>query len=753
MSIDAPSAPPTSHGMNLSMEVNTASEVAFLHARDAHVKGDMDNAAADYARAIELDGNNADALHLLGVVHAQRQNYADAERLIRRALEIKEVWAYHDNLGKFLQEQGKLTEALVAYLRAIELKPELDETINIAAFIAVHLGLLDQAADLFHRLVTLHPEDAVVSNNLGNTLYRLHRYDDAEKYYRQAIGTRPDYAAAHYNLGILLGALQRHEEAIDAYREAIRLQPESPEALNNLGFIFQAQKRYNDAESAYRKALAIRPDMIDVITNLGNLYSDQKRYAEAEEQFSTAVSMAPDLNFDRVLLSYCKRQNYAWDGLQEIHDSIKTALTDGTTEPVEPLQLFSMNNISPLDQLRAGSNKINKEFNEILKQPPLVDPDRCTRGKRLRIGYLSADFCEHATMHLLLGVLENRDISTCETYLYSIGPASEDRCRQRARQACEIFRDLKHLDDRRAAEVIAADQIDILVDLKGFTADCRLGILAWRPAPIIAGWLGYPGTLGHPRLGDYIIGDPVVTPMGHAEHFSETLALLPHSYQPTDNRRPIGRKPARAEVGLPENGFVFCSFNQAFKLNPETFAVWCKLLREVPNSVLWLLEPVPSAIINLRRAAEKNGVAAARIIFAPWAPQEDHLGRLQLADLALDTHPYGSHTTGSDALWAGIPLVSRMGETFASRVSASLLTAVGLPELIARDWDEYFAIARRIALDPAECMSLRERLQSLRHTCPLFDTQRFSRDLHHLYHQIWRQHEAGERHALALSHA
>lgn len=728
----------------------TTSQEAFLAARAAHVDGDLGLAEAGYRQAIDLDPSNADAIHLLGVLCAQNHQLNDAENLIRQALRLKDIWAFHDNLGKVLQDLGKTAEARDAYLRAAELNPDHAEGLSNAAVLSLQLGDLTQAALIFRRILDRWPDQPVILNNLGNILFQRCRYAESEQSFRRAITLDPAYAMAHYNLGNLLTTLARHDEAIVAYRSAIRCQPDYPEALNNLGNLYLDLRQYVEAETAYLQALRQNPHLVEVISNLGNLYSEQKRHADAEKYYRQALSLNPGSTHLQVLFSYCLRNLCAWREIQPLNKSITAALAHNSADVVETLQLFSEPGVTPIQQLQAGLRKVSKDLGSILQHDPLVPPNVRGDGARLRIGYLSADFHEHATMHLLQGVLQRRDTAHFETWLYSFGPNIEDPWRQRARESCEHFVDIRTLGDKAAAEIIAKDNIDILVDLKGYTTDSRLGISAWRPAPIIVSWLGYPGTLGHPRLADYLIGDPVVTPPEHASHYSETLALMPHSYQPTDSLRKIGRKPTRREAGLPEEGFVFCSFNQPFKINPDTFSIWCRLLRAHTGSVLWLLEHTPTARANLCKEAEQQGVDPSRIIFAKWASQADHLGRLQLADIALDTFPYGSHTTGSDALWAGVPLISRLGDTFSSRVSASLLTAVQLPELIARNWDEYHAIADRLAARPEELANLKARLAAQRLSSPLFDTEKFTRDLERMYRTIWQQRRDGSRQLIVL---
>lgn len=364
--------------------------------------------------------------------------------------------------------------------------------------------------------------------------------------------------------------------------------------------------------------------------------------------------------------------------------------------------------------------------------------------EKLQIGYLSYDFFEHATMRLLAGVFERRDTNAFDIVLFSYGPCKEDDFTKRIAETGLPVIDIAALSDQAVAALIHDNKIDVLVDLKGYTTGSRLGITARRPAPIIVSWLGYPGSLGHGRLADYIIGDDIVTPAARADDFSERLALMPHTYQPNDDKRVIPSvPPGRQTVGLPEKGMVFCSFNQMMKLNPGMFDVWCRLLADTRDSVLWLLDPESdTAKSNLLRVAGRHGVAE-RLIFAPQASQVEHLTRLQLADIALDTYPCNSHTTASDALWAGVPLVTVMGDTFAGCVAASLLSAHGLGELVSTDINGYFEKIIGIAHDPDWLRRLKRQLIDRRASSPLFDTTRFTRDLEQLYRAIVSNERAG----------
>ncbi|WP_428384553.1 UDP-N-acetylglucosamine-peptide N-acetylglucosaminyltransferase [Methylocystis sp.] len=360
---------------------------------------------------------------------------------------------------------------------------------------------------------------------------------------------------------------------------------------------------------------------------------------------------------------------------------------------------------------------------------------------KLRLGYLSNDFQDHATAHLLIEAIELQDRARFELHAYSYGGSDDGAMRARLSRAFDSFNDITPLSDAEAAQAIHRNGIDILIDLKGFTQATRTSILALRPAPIQVNFLGYPGTLG-PGLCDYIITDAFCTPPESAADYAESFAYLPYSYQPHGRHSVINIAPRRVVAGLPEEGFVFCCFNQAFKLTPAVFDIWCRLLRNVPKSVLWLLA-AHDAEGNLRNEAWERGVDGSRLIFAPDLPHAEHLGRLQLADLVLDTAPYGAHTTASDALWAGVPIVTRPGSTFSSRVAGSLLHAVGLPELVVEDQDDYFELAFGLATDKDRLSGLRQTLATNRLRTPLFDVKAYTVALETLYGRMWARYRAG----------
>lgn len=673
-----------------------------------------------------------------------------------------------------LLEHGQFAAALAPLEQALALEPDVAETRFHHGLALQNLGRLAEAEASYTACLRLAPGHALAYNNLGNLLDAQGRNDEALRCFDTAIDKDPSLVLAHYNRGRLLHAaqqtaaaldsysrcielgadfaeaysncglvlleLRQHEAALQCFAQALELRPDFAEAYNNSGIVLLELHHYADAVRCFEQAATLRPDYAEAYNNLGTAWAELKEFDAAGAAFRQALRLRPNYGHAAGQAYRCALSACDWHAKAADEESLAAMLVAGVADiPVfATLALPDRADFPAAILQRRAATLYAQARYPALAGPPLVTATSVA-GERLRIGYLSADFHEHATMHLLRGVLAAHDRRRYAIHGYSYGPAADATTRAVAGHF-DVFRDLGRLSDQAAAEQIAADGIDILVDLKGYTAHTRLGITALRPAPVIVSWLGYPGTLGARRLADYLIGDAVATPAEHAAHFSETLVLLPHCYQPNDRARRIGACPNRTALGLPQQGFVFCSFNQSYKFDPAMFDLWCRLLREVPGSVLWLLAPGATAQANLQREAAARGVGAERLVFAPSLGQEEHLGRLQAADLALDTFPVTSHTTASDALWAGVPLVTQIGGSFVSRVAASLLHAVGLPELVTASGEAYFALARDIALDPARLAALRQTLIAGKSSAPLFDTPRFTRNLERGYAAIWARH-------------
>lgn len=757
-------------------DVSVPFNLALLY----HAAQRPDAAEAAYRRALAIQPDFVTAAYSLAVLLEQQGRTEEAEAAYRQTLVLAPAHAEaHNNLGNLLKNRGDTAAAENEYRQAIALLPGYASAHYNLGLLLQEMQHLDEAEAAYRQAIAHQPDYAEALNNLGNLLREKQQEHAAETVLRQALALRPDYADAQYNLGCLLLQHKRFAEAEQALRSSLALQPDRADALNNLGLLLEEQKRLPEAEAAYRQSIAVQPGYAEGYNHLGNVLFEQKRYADAEEAYRQAVTIRPDfadahynlgyllaeLKFlpeaesalERALqleprlgkalglLTVIKRNLCAWEGLEQTDRALAELIATGRPSDISPFVLLALPSLGAREQEQANRLYAEHKFPSELSSPPLIAPSLHRQNERLRIGYLSADFHEHATMYLLAGVLEQHDRQRCDIRLYSYGPSTGDSVQQRLRTGDLPFNELNSLSDEAAAQRIADDGIDILVDLKGHTQNSRLGISARRPAPVIVSWLGYPATLGHPRLADYLIGDAIVSPPEHAAHFSETLALMPHCYQPNDHSRVIGPCPTRAQAGLPEQGFVFACFNQGYKFTPEILSLWCRLLLQVPGSVLWLLQPHDVAITNLRRETAMRGVEPDRLIFAPSLPLAEHLGRLQLADLALDTFPVTSHTTASDALWAGVPLITRRGDTFVSRVAASLLHAIGLPELVTDNWDAYFALAKDLALDSGKLARLRDKLTGQKALAPLFDTAGFTHSLERLFLRIRHQHERGEK--------
>lgn len=570
----------------------------------------------------------------------------------------------------------------------------------------------------------------------------LGRHEKAFQAVRTAAQFLPNDAELFNIIGTLFRNTGELDKAINCFLKSAELNPAQPEVHNNLGGAFMLKGELDYAIQAFGNAVQLNANYPEAQQNLGSALLASNRHTDAIRAFLRAAELNPAMQAASSMACLAMLQSASWEQLETAVHQLQANLTTPGFQAPTPFVFNALPGSSRQQHLRCAQQFAAEQFGAFLNQPP-----RCkhpiSKSGRLRIGYLSADFHGHATAYLLAGVLEQHDRSKVEIIGYSYGPTIQDSMRQRLQHACDVFRDIHMHSHEQAAQLIAMDQLDILVDLKGFTDNARPQITALRPAPVIVNWLGYPSTLGQRRLADYIIGDPVVTPPSHQADFSETLALLPDCYQPTDSVRTSTTTPTRKAAGLPEEGLVFCSFNQIYKITPSVFDVWCRILAATPDSVLWLLEGPQIAIDNLRSEAQMRGIDAERLIFAPKLPQSEHLARLALADLALDTSPYTSHTTGSDALWAGVPLLTTIGSTFGSRVAASLLVATGLPELVCNDWHAYLELAVALAKDTTRRQQLRQHLLTGRQTLPLFDTRRFTRNLEALFETIRQQQITG----------
>lgn len=604
-------------------------------------------------------------------------------------------------------------------------------------------GRASDAADCYHRAIRLMPDDPALHYELGNLYLEMNRHNEAFQCYEAALGHAPGHSQVLLQIGNTYCALGQPAEAVRFFRQSIQSDPADIAAHFNLGNALREIGQPEQAVASYRAALRLNPQDADVHNNLGNALRELGRLDEAIACYEKALALNPSLHHAKVHLVHQKQHICAWDNLDEEIEEIRGWVTSRPQAQISPFALIAMPGSTPDEQRKCADNWVANRYSNIIEQGRELSFQNTRRNHpgKLRIGYLSGDFRLHPLAFLITELIELHDRDCFEIYAYSYALDDNTPERRRLERAFDRFVDIRPLSLADAAKRIHADQIDILVDLTGFTQTSRTAIAALRPAPINVSWLGFPGTMGSLNgvpLFDYLLSDSFITPKETSHHYAEQLVLLPHCYQPNDRNRPVEKSPARESCGLPENAFVFCCFNQSFKITPQMFAIWMRLLERVPGSVLWLLDCNPWAKTNLRREAEARGISADRLVSAPRVPIAEHLARHVLADLFLDTLPYNAHTTTSDALWMGLPVVTFPDSTFASRVAGSLLMAAGLPELVADSLGEYETLALRLAHHPDELRIIKDKIKQTRSSMPLFDTTAFARHLEQAYHSMWQ---------------
>ncbi|MFW6239653.1 MAG: tetratricopeptide repeat protein, partial [Thermodesulfobacteriota bacterium] len=561
--------------------------------------------------------------------------------------------------------------------------------------------------------------------------------------YERVLALQPDSIAAHGNMGAVLHGLGRLEEAESRYRRVLEIKPDSHEAWNNLGNVHESRGDSAEAIRCYQKAVEIAPGFAEGFNNLGLAYKSSGKNEKAMEAYEKAVAVQPDMDRAYNGVIYLYQQFCMWEKAGETGAALdrltEKALAEGRRPAESPFT--SLTRTGDPERNFAVAASWSREVARRMKGAgrSFDLSARNVSREKLTVGYLSNDFYNHATAHLMLGLFGRHDRNRFRIHCYSYGKKDASVYGRRIREDCDRFVDIAALSHEAAAQRIYEDEVDILVELKGYTKDNRLEITALRPAPIQIEWLGFPCTTGAEFI-DYVVTDRIITPEAHLPFYSEQPIYMPHAYQINDDRQPIAHRAfSREEFDLPEDAFVFCSFNQVYKLTPEVFDIWMRLLGAVPGSVLWLLPRSKAAETRLREAAEARGVSGERIVCCGPMPKDAHLARHRLADLGLDTFIVNGHTTTSDALWAGLPVVTLTGPHFASRVSASLLRAAGLPELVADNLAGYEALALRLARDPDALAAVRARLLENRGTHPLFDTARFARNLEQGFEAAWRR--------------
>jgi len=696
------------------------------------LEGRLDEALVAYRHVTALKPDHAEAFNNVGVVLQQQGKSDLALAAYTRATELRPTYAEaYFNLGAALQEIRKLEDAVAAYRQAIVLRPDIAAGHNNLGTVLQELGLHEEALTAYAAAIERNPVYAEAHYNRGVTLQTLNRPTEALAVYRSAIALRPTYIDAINNAGIVLQILGRLHEAVLAHRQVLALNPEHAETWNNLGVALLAQSLLEEALAAFQRATAIKPDYAEAFYNEGNALRELGVLDGAIAAYQKALQLRPDYADAFSQLAYHRWRACDWTDHEASQDQLLQMVREGTAR-VPPFYLLSTP-ASPADQLACAQQWVAPLLQPAGEAfPPLREP-----RPRIRLAYLSGDFHEHATADLTAELFERHDRDRFEVVAYSYGRDDHSPMRRRLERAFDRFVDIAPLSHRNAAERIHEERVDILVDLKGYTHGARPQIMAYRPAPVQVNYLGYPATMGADFI-DYIVVDSFVVPSDQQPFFTERLVHLPGCYQASDTRRIIATTaPPRADCGLPRDAFVFCCFNNSYKITPAFFEVWMRLLNAVRGSVLWLLAHNDLVRRNLRREAEQRGVDPDRLVFAAVVPRPEHLPRHRHADLFLDTLPCNAHTTANDALWDGLPILTCAGTTFAGRVAASLLTNLGLPQLIAASLPDYERLACELASEPERLLGIRNALAQRRASGTLFDCAQFTRQLEAAYLQMW----------------
>ena len=672
----------------------------------------------------------------------QSRHFEDAARDLKKFLkrEPKHVGAL-GLYGVALLQSGRFDEAESCLRKAISINPESDKIFYNYGLVLKNLNKFDEALEAFSKSIAIAPNASEAWNNRGTVLNNLKRYEEAIQDFERALSLDKNYAGALSNKGKSLFMLGRRKDALAVYWSAIDTDPNLPEAWLGIGNVSAALYNYSQALLAFDRALELRPAFPQALRDKGGVLILLSKFEEARDAFELAVKQAPDADFAQGYLIFTKAQLCDWKHLAKETAACMAGLQNGALT-LQPFVTFSVQ-CTLAEQLECASLFYRKT------SPPRAEEASSNRHTSrhgpIRIAYLSEDFRDHPVSHAIAGVLEQHDRSRFETIGVSLSPDSSSHMRQRIKSAFQHFHDVSAKSDAEIAEFLRSLDVDIAVDLTGYTQGMRPGILARRPARVQVSYLGYPGTMGAPYI-DYIIGDFTVISAGDRQYYAEQVAYLPHSYLPNDRTRQIAETtPTRQSEGLPANGVVFCVFNSTFKISPEIFDVWMRLLGKIEGSVLWLRGTGAVARANMIKEAAKRGISGDRLVFAGRTEQQaDHLARHRLANLFLDTLNYNAHTTACDALWAGLPLLTCIGSTFAGRVGASVLNAVGLPELITTSLEDYEALALKLARDPALLAGIKAKLAANRLTTPLFDTKRYTRHLEAAYVAMYERAQRGE---------
>jgi len=716
--------------------------------------GDQSQAVLNYKKALLLKPDYAEAAYNMGSVLLINGHLSEAVSWYQKAVQIKPDYVdAYSNLAAGYNKQNRPDEALICCQKALQINPNCAAALNNMGNAFMARDKQNEAIACFQKSISIDPANPEAYSNMGNAFHDMGSSEEAIASYQNALRLNPAYGEAYNNMGIVFREQGKLNEAMFSYQKTMQMKPGDPEAYHNMGNVFKDTGQLNNAISMYQQAIALNSELIDSYLNMGVALEEQGRSDQAINCYLKALNINPEYPKAHSHLVHQLQHVCTWQELEGFAaklDELTQKALDGGRKPDEMpfLNLVRHSDLSLNYKVaRAWSDEITSRMSGISQFYPVGSGAvsiKTLKKNKITVGYLSNNFKNHPTAHLIQGMFPHYNRDEFDIFCYSYGENDKSSYRIKIEKECDRFIDLRTLSHADAAGRIHDDHVDILVDLVGYMKANRLSIPALRPAPIQVRWLGLAGTTGADFF-DYLITDAIVTPEEHASFYSEFLVHMPHCYQINDNSQAIPNKDLKkTEVGLTKDSFIFCCFSSCYKFDPVMFDSWMKILKQVPRSVLWLIGGSKTAEKNLKHEAEDCGIGCERLVFAKKLPREEHLARLRFADLSLDTRIVNGAITTSDALWSGVPVVTLQGTHFASRMSSSILSTVGLPEMVTHSLVDYEALAIRLAKQPNELHATRQKLFQNRLTMPLFDTPRFVRHLEIAFKKMWGIYVSGD---------
>ena len=697
--------------------------------------GMIDKSIESYKKAISIKPDYIEAYINMGLAYQHLGKLEEAIEEFKKALLVKPDYTEaYSNMGNAFLEQGKLEEAIDAYKTVLSLEPDYAEAFNNMGNALQGQDKLEEAIEVYNKALFIKPDYPEAYSNMGNALQAQGKLEEAIEAYNKALSLKPNYTKAYINMGAAFQGRGKLEEAIKAYKKALLLKSDSVEAYINLSIALHGQGKLQEAMEACNKSISIDPYYAEAYNYMGKILKDQGDISTAIDNFKQALKIRPNYEFARVNKLFNQACICDWTGIEEDRKLIPTiGISD---QHIIPGMMTTFEDAPERQKIRAELYAKNTIKQKTILMPPIP----IQKPKRLRVGYFSSDFRQHAVMYVMADIFDAHDRDQFEIYGYSFGPNDNSNLRKRITNSFDVFHDVREMSYQDIALLARQDKIDIAIDINGYTKLCRPNIFAYRAAPIQIHFWGSGNTSGANFI-DYVIVPDMGVPEEYKHHWSEPIIRLPFWCQARYKDNYISeRHITRKDMGLPEQGFVFCSFNNNYKLSPVEFDIWMRLLKKVENSVLWIYKSNKWVEKNLQKEALKRGVDTGRLVFAEKVPHPDHLARQKLADILVDTFNSNAGVTAGDALWVGLPLVTKLGKGYSARAGGYMLASIELPELITKTEQEYEALLLDLATNPKRLSAIKEKLATNRLTTPLFNPNHFTKHLENGYQQAYQRY-------------